>query len=311
MVRNVAPPTGSVGSYPFGFAHWFRGRRARAHTEDLGYSAPVERVKRTGRSRSASSSLACVLPQVSATAYLTPLREGGSLPGLVEADDLGTYVVKFTGAGQGTKALVAEVVVGELGRRLGIRIPNLVLIEVDAEIGRREPDVEVQDLIVRSAGVNLGVDFLPGSVGYDRRFDIRTADAARIVWLDAFVANVDRSARNTNLLIWHKTLWAIDHGACLRFHHAWGRPTAFAEAPYHYGDHVLSGRGRPRSVHAEMAAGVTPDLLAEILVSVPDAWLAPDPTRPDPSAPADAATARSAYVDYLLERLAAADEWLP
>jgi hypothetical protein len=258
-----------------------------------------------------TASLSPVLPLISATAYLTPLREGGSLPGLVEADDLGTYVVKFTGAGQGPKALVAEIVVGELGRELGISIPELALIEVDPEIGRREPDQEVQELITASIGVNLAVDFLPGSVGYDRSFEVPAEAADRIVWLDAFVANVDRSARNTNLLIWHKSLWAIDHGACLRFHHAWGNPAGFAGSAYNYGDHVLAGRGRPRRVHDELAAQVSADLLDAILALVPDAWLLPDPTRPDPKAPADAPAARAAYRDYLLERLAAADRWLP
>ena len=186
-----------------------------------------------------------MLPRIAATAYLTPLREGGSLPGLMEADDLGTYVVKFTGAGQGPKALVAEIVVGELGRTLGIEIPELALIEVDAEIGRREPDEEVQELITKSAGLNLAIDFLPGAVGYDRSFDLSTDEASRVLWLDAYVANVDRSPRNTNLLIWHKTLWAIDHGACLRFHHAWSSPEAFATTGYRFDDHVLRGRGQP------------------------------------------------------------------
>jgi hypothetical protein len=252
-----------------------------------------------------------VLPHISATAYLTPLREGGSLPGLVEADDFGTYVVKFTGAGQGTKALVAEIVVGELGRRLGIAVPDLALIEIDAEIGRREPDEEVQELVAKSAGMNLAVDFLPGSVGYDSSFAIEQIDASRIVWLDAFVSNVDRSTRNTNLLIWHKSLWAIDHGAGLRFHHAWGRPEAFARSAYDYGDHVLAGRGRPGTVHDEMAAAVTPETLQDVLDGVPDAWLEPDPARPDPAAPPDAAAARAAYLEYLSARLAAAKEWLP
>jgi hypothetical protein len=251
------------------------------------------------------------LPYVRATAYLTPLREGGSLPGLVEADDLGTYVVKFTAAGQGPKALVAEIVVGELGRTLGVDIPDLALIEVDAELGRREPDEEVQELVTASAGLNLAVDFLPGSVGYDAGFDVEATQAARIVWLDAFVANVDRSARNTNLLVWHKTLWAIDHGACLRFHHAWGRPEAFASASYRYDDHVLAGVGDPRTVHDELAAQVTRGLLADVLGLVPDAWLQPDPRRPDPHAPPDAATARHAYADYLLARLEQAERWLP
>ncbi|WP_375424072.1 HipA family kinase [uncultured Friedmanniella sp.] len=252
-----------------------------------------------------------MLPRISATAYLTPLREGGSLPGLMEADDLGTYVVKFTGAGQGPKALVAEIVVGELARALGIAVPELALIEVDAEIGRREPDEEVQELVTTSAGLNLAVDFLPGSVGYDRSFDVEPVVAAAIVWLDAFVANVDRSARNTNLLIWHRSLWAIDHGACLRFHHSWGDVGTFAGSAYHYGDHVLARIGDPRRVHEELAARVTSALVTEVLGLVPDEWLLPDPTRPDARAPQDAAAARSLYTDYLLARLAAAERWLP
>lgn len=251
------------------------------------------------------------LPHVAATAYLTPLREGGSLPGLVEADDLGTYVVKFTGAGQGPKALVAEIVVGELGRALGIDVPALALIDVDAELGRREPDQEVQELVTGSAGVNLAVDFLPGAVGYDRSFVVAPEQAARIVWLDALVANVDRSVRNTNLLVWHKTLWVIDHGACLRFQHAWGRPEAFATAAYRYDDHVLVGVGDPRTVHDELAARVSEERLAAVLELVPEAWLLPDPDRPDPRAPTDAPAARRAYVEHLLARLDAASRWLP
>lgn len=252
-----------------------------------------------------------MLPRITATAYLTALREGGSLPGLLEADDDGTYVVKFTAAGQGPKALVAEIVVGELARRLSIRTPDLALIDVDAEIGRREPDEEVQELVAKSAGTNLAVDFLPGSVGYDRNFTVPADDAARIVWLDAWVANVDRSARNTNLLIWHRDLWAIDHGACLRFHHAWGSLEAFAQSAYNYDDHVLASIGDPRTVHDALAVRVDSALLADVLALVPDAWLAPDPTRPDPQAPADAGLARAAYVDYLMGRLDAAERWLP
>jgi len=252
-----------------------------------------------------------VLERIAATAYLTPLREGGSLPALVEADDSGIYVVKFTGAGQGPKALVAEIVVGELARALGIPVPRLALIEVDAEIGRREPDEEVQELVSASAGLNLAVDFLPGSVGYDRSFAVVAADSARIVWLDALTANVDRSARNTNLLIWHRVLFAIDHGACLRFHHAWGSPDQFAASAYRYGDHVLAGLGRPRTVHDELAAQVTAERLDAILALVPDAWLLPDPTRPDPHAPPDPTAARRAYRSYLLARLQQAERWLP
>lgn len=252
-----------------------------------------------------------MLPHLTATAYLTALREGGSLPGLMEADDLGTYVVKFTGAGQGPRALVAEIVVGGIAQRLGIRVPDLALIDVDPEIGRREPDEEVQDLVSASAGLNLAMDFLPGSIGYDRSFDTPVEDASRVVWLDAFVANVDRSARNTNLLIWHRTLWAIDHGACLRFHHSWGDPQRFATSAYDYGDHVLGGLGRPRDVHEALAAQVTPALLRSVLADVPDAWLVPDASRPDPQAPPDAPAARERYAEFLLTRLAAADRWLP
>ena len=248
---------------------------------------------------------------ITATTYLTALREGGSLPGLVEADDSGTYVVKFTGAGQGTKALVAEIVVGELGRRLDIAIPEMALIEIDAELGRREPDEEVQDLIKASVGINLAIDFLPGSVGYDRSFELDPTEIAPILWLDAYVANVDRSARNTNLLIWHKTLWAIDHGACLRFHHAWGAPEAFANAPYNYGDHVLGARANARSVHGRLSELIDDAALDEVLSLVPDQWLLPDPTRPDPKTPPDAAASRDAYRTYLLMRLGAAEKWLP
>lgn len=252
-----------------------------------------------------------MLPHVTATAYLTPLREGGSLPGLMEADDLGTYVVKFHTAGQGPKALVAEIVVGELARRLGIRTPALALIEVDAEIGRREPDDEVQDLVLGSAGLNLAIDFLPGSVGYDPAFEVDRTVASKVLWLDGLTANVDRSARNTNLLLWHRDLWAIDHGACLRFHHAWADPDRFATSTYNWRDHVLRRAGSAREVHDQLSGLVTREALAEVLDLVPDAWLAPDPERPDANAPPTAAAAREAYVDHLLRRIRAAESWLP
>lgn len=252
-----------------------------------------------------------MLPHITATAYLTPLREGGSLPGLMEADDLGTYVVKFRAAGQGPKALVAEIVVGELARRLGIRTPELALIEVDAEIGRREPDDEVQDLVLGSAGTNLAIDFLPGSLGYDPAFEVDRSVVSSVLWLDGLTANVDRSARNTNLLVWHRELYAIDHGACLRFHHAWADPDAFARSPYRWDDHVLRRVGDARAAHERLAARVTPELLSEVLELVPDGWLQPDPDRPDPRAPEDATAARAAYRDHLLRRVAAAEAWLP
>jgi len=169
---------------------------------------------------------------VRVTRYVTPLREGGSLPGIVEADDLGTYVCKFRGAGQGVRVLVAEVVVGGLAERLGLRTPLMVALDLDPEIARYEADEEVQDLLNASIGLNLGVDFLPGSFGYDGSVPPPEDVAARIVWLDALTANVDRTWNNPNLLLWHRRTWAIDHGAALYFHHGWsggvGDPDRFA-----------------------------------------------------------------------------------
>ena len=219
-----------------------------------------------------------VLESTVVTRYVTPLREGGSLPGLCEAADLGTYVVKFHGAGQGPKVLVAEVIVGELARRLGIRVPDLKVVELDPAIGRREPDPEVAELLVRSAGANLAVDFLPGALGYDGvSFAPDPALAARILWLDAYVANVDRSWRNPNLLLWHGQLWAIDHGAALYFHHAWKDPATFAAQTYDASDHILLERaGDLASVDAELRAQVSSALLESVVALVPDAWLAAD-----------------------------------
>ena len=179
---------------------------------------------------------------VTATRYVTPLREGGSLPGLVEADDDGLYVVKFRGAGQGAKALVAEVLVGELARALGFPVPELVVVELDAALGAAEPDPEIQDLITASAGRNLGVDFLPGALAFDaaaaRALD--PAWAADVVWLDALVTNVDRTPRNPNLLVWHGQTWLIDHGAALYLQHGADDLPALAERPFPtIADHVL------------------------------------------------------------------------
>jgi hypothetical protein len=194
-----------------------------------------------------------------------PLREGGSLPGVMEADDLGTYVVKFRGAGQGRKVLVAEVLVGGLARALGLPVPELVLVEVDPVLGRAEPDEEVQDLLRASGGLNLGMDFLPGALGFDPVAHEVEADlASRVLWFDALVGNVDRSWRNPNLLLWHRELQLIDHGATLVFHHDWSRAASAAAKPYDASDHVLEGvrddraaagagawrRGRPRAARA-------------------------------------------------------------
>ena len=251
-----------------------------------------------------------MIPTVSATRYVAPLREGGSLPGIVEADDLGTYVCKFRGAGQGLRVLVAEVIVGELARRLGIRTPELVAVELDAAIGKYEADEEVQDLLTASVGLNLGVDFLPGSFGFDSGCSPDPEVAARVIWLDALTANVDRSWRNPNLLVWHKELWAIDHGACLYFHHSWaqgiGKPERFARQPYDASDHVLAaylqGVG---DVDAELAPQVTRALLQEVVEQVPGEWLEVPPD-------ADGVEAvRSAYADFLHARVSGERSWLP
>ena len=251
-----------------------------------------------------------MIPTVSATRYVAPLREGGSLPGIVEADDLGIYVCKFRGAGQGLRVLVAEVIVGELARRLGIRTPELVAVELDAAIGKYEADEEVQDLLTASVGLNLGVDFLPGSFGFDSGCSPDPEVAARVIWLDALTANVDRSWRNPNLLVWHKELWAIDHGACLYFHHSWaqgiGNPERFARQPYDASDHVLAaylqGVG---DADAELAPQVTRALLQEVVEQVPGEWLEVPPG-------ADGVEAvRSAYADFLHARVSGERAWLP
>jgi hypothetical protein len=247
---------------------------------------------------------------VTATRYVAPLREGGSLPGIIEADDLGTYVCKFRGAGQGPKVLVAEVVVGELARALGIRTPELVSVDLVADIGRYEADEEVQDLLTASVGLNLGVDFLPGSFGYDAGCTPDPEVAASILWLDALTANVDRSWRNPNLLVWHGDLWAIDHGACLYFHHGWsggvGSAERFARQPYDASDHVLGGyRSGVPAADDRLAPQVTRDLLGDVLALVPDEWLEPVPGAASPGG------LRAAYVDFLHQRVGGARAWLP
>ena len=251
-----------------------------------------------------------MLRTVSATRFVAPLREGGSLPGIVEADDLGTYVCKFRGAGQGVKALVAEVVVGELARQLGIQTPELVVVDLGSAIGRYEADEEVQDLLTASIGLNLGVDFLPGSFGYDAGYAPDPGVAASVLWLDALTANVDRSWRNPNLLVWHGRLWAIDHGACLYFHHSWsggiGSPERFARQPYDASDHVLAAhRGGVPAADAVLAPQVTRDLLSEVASKVPDTWLEAVPGAETPDA------LRAAYVDFLHARVSGGREWLP
>lgn len=232
------------------------------------------------------------LRHVAATRYVTPLREGGSLPGLLEADDDGLYVTKFRGAGQGALALVAEVIVGELARALGLLVPELVTVEIDPVLAAAEPDPEIQDLIAASGGVNLGVDFLPGALAYspagpwqpDREL------AAEIVWLDALVTNVDRSARNPNLLLWHGRLWLIDHGAALYLQHQGLNPAEHAGRPFpQIAEHVLLPHaGSIPDAHARLAPRVDQALLQRVVSLVPAGWADP--------------RAADQYVEYLSDR---------
>ena len=242
------------------------------------------------------------LRSVRATKYVTPFREGGSLPGLVEADDDGLYVVKFHGAAQGPRALVAEVIAGELARALGLPVPELVLVEIDPALGGLDGDPWVAELLDRSPGVNAGIDFLPGSLSFNPRADGRPEPefAANVVWFDALVTNTDRSPRNPNILAWHRRLYLIDHGASLFGHHTWANPVEHARRPLDtIADHVLlpyaSSLG---SAHDRLSPLVTEPLLRRIVSLVPDPWL--------PSHPivGDAAAQRDAYGAYLLERVA-------
>jgi hypothetical protein len=239
------------------------------------------------------------LRKVVATRYVTPLREGGSLPAIVEADDDGLYVLKFRGAGQGPNALIAEVVAGELARSLGLSVPEIVLAELDADLARTEPDPEIQALIRASAGTNVALDFLPGATTFDPVVDaIDAALAARIVWFDAYMSNVDRTARNTNLLVWHGRSWLIDHGAALYFHHGHSdyAPRS-GDAFKRIRDHVLLPHaGDLAAADAELAGRVSAAALAAILEEVPDAWLTADPAFPA------AGARRQAYVHYLTAR---------
>ena len=244
------------------------------------------------------------LRTVAATRYLTPLREGGSLPAIVEADDDGLYVLKFRGAGQGVKALVAELLAGEIGRRLGLPVPEIVFAELDADLARTEPDPEIQDLIRASAGLNFAIDYRPGALAFDPVADRMDADlASRIVWFDALIANLDRTPRNANMLVWHRGPWLIDHGAAFYFHHDWdGFEAQAANAFPLIKDHVLlSTASRIEAVDAELAARMGADVLRDIVGLVPDAWLA------DPSfeSAAQAGSPRDVYLRFLLQRLQA------
>lgn len=243
-----------------------------------------------------------MLRTVQATRYVIPLREGGSLPAIVEADDLGLYVVKFRGAGQGVLALIAEVIAGEIGRALGLRVPELVFVEIDPALGRNEPDYEIRQLLKASPGLNLGLDYLPGSTMFDpaARDSAPAEEASLLVWFDAFVQNVDRTPRNANLLVWHGKLYPIDHGASMFFHHNWGTREQKIESPFtEISEHVLL----PWATQIEHAAALaherlTPETLERIVNLVPESWLAAVPDG------VPAAERRAGYVDFLTRRLA-------
>jgi len=240
------------------------------------------------------------LRTVIATRYVTPLREGGSLPAIIEADDDGMYVLKFSGAGQGPKALIAELVAGEVARAAGLPVPEIVFVELDPELARTEPDPEIQALIRASAGLNLALDYLPGAVTFDPIAEKPDADlASAVVWFDAYVTNVDRTPRNTNMLIWHRRLWLIDHGATLYFHHTWNDYLERSRAPFPMiKDHVLLRFASAlREVDATMTGRVTPDIIDSIVTLIPDAWLVE-------KAPFGGSNQhRDAYREYLLSRL--------
>jgi hypothetical protein len=247
------------------------------------------------------------LRTVLATRYVTPLREGGSLPAIAEADDDGMYVVKFRGAAQGPRALVAELIAGEIGRALGLPVPEIVFVRLHPEFGRAEPHQEIQELLERSVGLNLGLDYLPGSITFDpvARPAPDPELAARVVWFDALITNVDRTFRNTNLLRWHRALWLIDHGAAMYFHHTWHDPESQAASPFaRIRDHVLLPFAAPiAAADAGLRPVLTAAALAGIVAAVPDDWLADDRFP-------DVAAHRQAYVDYFVRRLAAADRFV-
>jgi hypothetical protein len=240
------------------------------------------------------------LRTVNVTRYITPLREGGSLPALAEADDDFKYVLKFKGAGHGVKALIAELVGGQIAKALKLQLPELVFANLDEAFGRNEGDEEIQDLLQGSQGLNLALHFLSGSITFDPV--VTTVDAklaSQIVWLDAYITNVDRTFRNTNMLIWHKELWLIDHGACLYFHHSWNNWEQHAKSPFALiKDHVLLPQASLlKEVDAEYRALLTPEMLEEIVNTIPQEWLQWEDTDETPEA------LRNVYLQFLQTRL--------
>ena len=238
---------------------------------------------------------------VHATRYVTPLREGGSLPAIVEGDDDGLYVLKFVGAGQGPRALIAELVAGEIGRALGLPVPEIVFATIDADLARTEPDAEIQDLLLASEGTNLGLDFLPGALPFSPAAGPAPDPgfAAEVVWLDELVTNVDRTARNPNLLVWHGRIWLIDHGAALYWHHGSARPPDARKPFPQIRDHVLLPfASMLDDVDKALSAALTAEKIDAIASLIPDEWLADD-------AHVDKAAQRAAYSRYLTRRLEA------
>lgn len=241
------------------------------------------------------------LRTVKAMRYVTPLREGGSLPAIIEGDDDGLYVLKFRGAGQGVKALIAELLGGEIGRVLGFRVPEIVYVELDVDLARTEPDPEIQELIRASGGVNVALDYLPGSIMFDPLIEKQTSKlASEIVWFDAFIANVDRTPRNANMLLWHKDLWLIDHGAAFFYQHNWEKFLDNAANPFkQIKDHImLSSADAIEQANAEMAEKLTPEILENIVSLIPDEWLE------------KANEERQIYLEFLTRRLQARDEFV-
>lgn len=237
---------------------------------------------------------------VNATRYVTPLREGGSLPAIIEADDDGMYVLKFRGAGQGPKALIAELIAGEIARAAGFLVPELVFVQLDPDIAKTEPDPEIQDLIRASGGLNLGLDYLPGSVMFDPVAEKPDPQlASRIVWFDAYVTNIDRTPRNANLLLWHRKLWLIDHGAALYFHHSWSGMDERSKDPFTLiKDHILLPFAATLgTADSTMTSAITEKVITDVVALVPDEWLQGEPRFNS------AAENRQAYVEYLLRRL--------
>jgi hypothetical protein len=246
-----------------------------------------------------------VIRKVNVTRYVTPLREGGSLPAIVEADDDGLYVLKFRAAGQGVKALIAELISGEIARALGLRVPDIVFAELDPILSRTEPDPEIQELMAASAGMNLALDYLPGSITFDPLvFPVDEQLASEIVWLDCLVTNVDRTPRNTNMLVWHKELWLIDHGASLFFHHGWTNIDEQSRRPFlQVKEHVLLPlAGKLDTVDREFREKLTSDVLSSMISAIPNDWLVSSDETPEEM--------RGKYQQYFEQRLAASEIFL-